>query len=176
MTKSTRVFDASGRDVTDDFDDNHILKDKHSVRYPLHFKDSAGNVIDARHKHTVQYDPSGRIQSTFETREDEQDDSAMDDSASMVVCDGAGHSDPVSLGIPGPRYLRAGRNTTDHARLVTLDADRETARNEAIKYAQDAWKNPELKPAPAPAHQDSTDARDAAWSELQNRTQNAWRS
>jgi hypothetical protein len=48
--KSVRIFDRDGKDVTDEFGADGILKDQHSVRVPLMFKDSAGNVIDTHRK------------------------------------------------------------------------------------------------------------------------------
>jgi hypothetical protein len=47
MTPGIRVFDKYGRDITDNFDDDGVLKDKHSMHVPLMFRDSAGNVTDA---------------------------------------------------------------------------------------------------------------------------------
>jgi hypothetical protein len=41
----------------------------------------------------------------------------------------------------GPRFLRAGRNTADHARLLTADAERQEAYAEMVDSMQNEWRD-----------------------------------
>ena len=65
MTQALRIFDRNNRDVTDNFDEDGILKDKRSVRVPLTMKDSDGNVVDTKRRKGTQFDPNGLISHTW---------------------------------------------------------------------------------------------------------------
>jgi hypothetical protein len=119
------VRDRHGRLV--ERDDGERLRDGESLRVPMQFRDGMSELQRA-------------------VAED------ADANAPMTVCDGWGRSDPVSLGIPGPRFLRAGRNTADHARLVTADAERQRAYAEMVDSMANAWKDapPDAPPGSYP--------------------------
>jgi hypothetical protein len=119
MTKHHEIRDKHGRLI--ERDDDTLLRDGERLRVSLQFADSMNPVQravaeDAKgRRHTVKLDPEGNAVSVYEETEDSAD-------ARMVVCDAAGRSDPIALAVPGPRYLRAGKNTTDHARIQTAAA------------------------------------------------------
>jgi hypothetical protein len=125
MAKGYEVRDRQGRVVERDGDG--VLRDGETLRVPMQFRDGMSELQRA-------------------VAED------ADANAPMTVCDGWGRSDPVSLGIPGPRFLRAGRNTADHARLVTADAERQRAYAEMVDSMANAWKDapPDAPPGSYP--------------------------
>jgi hypothetical protein len=80
MTRRYQVYDARGRPVDDDvgFDANGAIRDGYGMRVPLFMMDSTQKAIaaDARRKKVTQYDPYGRVKSTYE---EEEADSMMTD-------------------------------------------------------------------------------------------------
>jgi hypothetical protein len=154
MAKGYEIRDRHGRLV--EHGDDKPLRDGERLKVPLMFRDhmtplQRAVAEDAARRRIVQRDPFGREISSFEEEEEvEGKDSAMtdDDDAPLTVCDALGRTDPVSLGIPGPRFLRAGRNTADHARLLTADAERQEAYAEMVDSMQNEWRD---APPDAPA-------------------------
>jgi hypothetical protein len=179
-----------------DDDDERIVRDGEAVHVPLTMMDSMQKQVarDAKRRKTVQYDPQGRVRSTYE--EEEEADAAFSD---------------AQLAMHKPGY----RTST-----AVNDAAAHTAYDEYVRNLGDAWRSCDAQPMGAlryepgregqgctingapgtlqrrgdwlvcvpttnsnsdavPRALDAVDAqriRDAAWQEYCERTRNAWRT
>ena len=94
----------------EDFDERGILRDGHTLRVPLMMCDSLQRSVAL----------------------------ADANNAPMHVVDGQGSTD--GLNRPGSRHLIAGKRTTDWARIVTANIQRDQARDQMINDMQTAWQ------------------------------------
>src|SRR5262249_50506383 len=139
MTRRHQAFDARSRSPVDDDDafENGVLKDGYGMRVPLTMMDSMQKAVaaDARRRKVVERDPMGRVRSTFE--EEEEDDEIKTDAA-VTVCDALGR-DGLYLHQPGFRFMHGGARNTESAVLQAQDRACEDARDKWITEMSNAW-------------------------------------
>jgi hypothetical protein len=113
-------------------------------------------------RHRVEYDPEGRVlSSTHEVEED----------AAAHIVDGDGTTD--GLNRPGPRYLAAGKKTTDHALIVAANVLRDQAREQMFADAGKKTQRRETRATVARVDTDG-DERSRAWRDQVTDLTTAW--
>src|SRR5262249_19442282 len=130
-------IDEIERRNAESLDERGCLKDGHRLRVAMMVRDGENTEDARRKKKTTQfYRPGGQSAGSAVTEIEEEDadeeEGAGEKKQKPRVVDAQGRSDPVSLGIPGPRYL------TDHEDQYRTVAD---ARAEAIAKSSNAWRD-----------------------------------
>jgi len=124
MSRRFQVFDARGRPVDDDdaFDERGVIRDGYGMRVPLEFMDSTQKAVrtDARKKVT-QFDPFGRVKSTYEEEE-----------ANSMMTD-------AELALHRPGYRTSATVNDDEA---------VKAYNEYVRNLTDSWRKCDAQPPP----------------------------